>query len=149
MAPTTLSLDRHIESNIYNFTVSNVHSLPVVAIIVGRDTEYRFLSMPSRIPEEMISPPGWAGVGTPGEESSHLTFRWIGYPNSEAQISSGATISGFGMRMPPGYPADEIKYKNLFDTNNQPVTEMDLTTAPFRVIYSDGSCYIGEIEAQK
>jgi len=140
-------LESHnLETNSYAFAVTNLHTVSIMGVTVGKSSEHRYLALSSRYPEEIVSPSGWTSVAGAGYESPYLVYSWIG--NGEANILEGETLSGFILRMPSGFPSDESQYQDLVDADNQPVVPLSLETAPFTVHFNDGSCYWGWVESR-
>jgi hypothetical protein len=143
----TVHLDSYqIKSNTYHFSVTNFYKIPILVINIGRDNKFHYHAFGSRIPEEVLSPPGWTGVGEAAYESPYLGISWVG--NLDNQIPEGVTVSGFGLRMLMEFAENEIKYKDHITADNMPVIEMDLASSPFAVQFIDGSCYWGNIQSR-
>ena len=132
------------EHGLFRYTVHNRHVRSLRIFILGRNERTEMQIMPENIPQRVHSPAGWEGQYIFLHESEYMQIFWLASAR-EHWLASGSSLSGFDLVM----PERRAERPELFTASGEKSTPLDMTRAPFHVLFEGGKCVWGRVREQR
>ncbi len=128
----------------FRYTLGNLHTASISGFLLGTGEKGSAMQIvPANQPEEILAPPGWKGSQVFEEEGVRMHLLWQA-GSRDRELAPGKTLEGLTVRM----PENRASAKPLYDPRGDLVVPLDMKTAPFVVLFSDGSCAWGQVDSK-